>query len=329
MTLIIEKKISCTYSKVMVTESLYSLALYVFINKYKTSDTLFIIGNRTNIHEVKNKLSNYIVYDSFLAKPKNSFENFLLSNNCLFGRYKEIREYINTNKIDQFYGHDHLSISSMFYKQNMIIIEDGLSNYISPHNIGRIKLNIKKLLNIPIYDKGYDPKTKKIYLTGISQVPLILKNKVLIINRECFVKKLSSMLDGVFSGNISLDTHCTLLITQPISEDGYMSEVDKIEIYKKYSNTNLKLIIKPHPRELTNYKFYFPDAIVIGNEILVESLFENKNIVDFRTLFSSSLIDYNFSRFVTVHILGTELDSRLLKNFGLIPEEIISYPNCY
>lgn len=55
-----------------------------------------------------------------------------------------------------------------------------------------------------------------------------------------------------------------LLITQPLSEDHIMSEDEKIAVFdsiiKQYGSDNI--IIKPHPREWTDYKKYFPNIEV-------------------------------------------------------------------
>ncbi len=60
-----------------------------------------------------------------------------------------------------------------------------------------------------------------------------------------------------------------ILITQPLSEDGICSLADKIEIYKRIlSQYDLnEIVIKPHPREVTNWKEVFPEAVVMPNHI--------------------------------------------------------------
>ena len=90
-----------------------------------------------------------------------------------------------------------------------------------------------------------------------------------------------------------------LLITQPHSEDDIMSEESKIKLYKKIYNEfgdDKFLIIKPHPRERTDYRIYFDNAVVLDpvfplevlNGVLTEKI--PKGI----TLYSSSLYNCNF-----------------------------------
>ena len=325
MGIIIEKKITTGYDKVMLTESLYSLALYIYINDNKTADTLFLLGDVINNDKIKKKLENYIIYNPALAKPKNNIEVFLLSNGFLFGRYKEIHQYINYYKVNSFFGHDHLSISPMLYSKKMIIIEDGLSNYKEPKETTRFKSIVKKIFRIPIDVKGYDFRTEVIYLTGMSDISNKLSKKACLIDRMLFIISLSEILGGVFYYDLDLNGKCLLLITQPFSEDGFFNEENKIKLYKKMSNTKLTLIIKPHPRELTNYKKYFPEAIIIANEVLAESLLENDNIVEIRTVFSSAILNYPYTRSLKLYIRGSEFNSNLLDSFGCIPEKTIIF----
>ncbi len=327
MSLIIEEKIRSVYSKVMITESLYSLSLYLFINKNKESDTLFLLGDVINREVIKNKLSNYIIYDTISALPKNKVEFILLSNGFYIGRYKKLYNYFNSLGDNCFFGHDHISISPVFYSKKMIIIEDGLSNYKLPKKISKLKLKAKQLCRTPIFVKGYDPTTKFVYLTTLSKIPEELLEKTITIDRKLFIESLSEILEGVFYKKLILDCKYSLIITQPFSEDGYITEEDKIKIYKEMVNTKLKTIIKPHPRELTDYKKYFPEAIVIENEVLAESLLENKCIVEIKTIFSSSIYNYPYSRNVKIYIKGSSFNDSLSHEFGYIDEKLVIYNN--
>ncbi|PSU74088.1 hypothetical protein CTM93_20385 [Photobacterium phosphoreum] len=146
MDLIKEKKITKKYKNIMITQSLYSLALYIFVNKNLESDTLFLLGDNINYESIKMELSNFIIYDVRSAGPKNITEWMLLSKGVIFGRFKKINKYINVDTV--IYGHDHISLSPLFFKREMIIIEDGLSNYTENYNDLTRNQKIKKILNI-------------------------------------------------------------------------------------------------------------------------------------------------------------------------------------
>ncbi len=68
---------------------------------------------------------------------------------------------------------------------------------------------------------------------------------------------------------IDLESKKKILITQPLFEDGICSLEDKIKIYKQIlSNYDLnEIVIKPHPRECTNWKEIFPQASVMPHHI--------------------------------------------------------------
>ncbi|OBU32392.1 glycosyltransferase family 52 [Photobacterium phosphoreum] len=321
MDLIKEKKITKKYKNIMITQSLYSLALYIFVNKNLESDTLFLLGDNINYESIKMELSNFIIYDVRSAGPKNITEWMLLSKGVIFGRFKKINKYINVDTV--IYGHDHISLSPLFFKREMIIIEDGLSNYTENYNDLTRNQKIKKILNIKFKTKGYSEATKIIYLTGMSKIPDELINKVRLVNRKDFIKGLKSILNGVFYSELKIKRKAQLLITQPLSEDNFISESQKILIYKKLIDKDLILIIKPHPRELTDYKKHFKNAIVINNEKLAESLFDNDNVTDIYTIFSSALISYPFERNVNVHIKGTMNNNSLISKVGFVEEQEI------
>lgn len=64
-----------------------------------------------------------------------------------------------------------------------------------------------------------------------------------------------------------------LLVTQPMSEDNIMSESDKIAVYKSIMEQyREKIIIKPHPRETTDYRKFFPNIEVFPKTAPVELL---------------------------------------------------------
>ncbi len=72
----------------------------------------------------------------------------------------------------------------------------------------------------------------------------------------------------------TLENRKVLLVTQPLSEDRITSEQDKIDIYRSIiGQYNPKdVVIKPHPREMTNWASVFPDIPVIPKIVPAELL---------------------------------------------------------
>lgn len=65
-----------------------------------------------------------------------------------------------------------------------------------------------------------------------------------------------------------------ILITQPLSEDNICSESDKIELYKRILSNydEADIVIKPHPREVTDWMSVFPKIPVIPKHIPSEMI---------------------------------------------------------
>ena len=149
------------------------------------------------------------------------------------------------------------------------------------------------------------------------EIPEIIKNKVEIINLKNKWEKLplnkKSDILNIFNLNTDelekirkTENNKILLITQPFSEDKFMSEEEKIELYKniiKQYDFN-EILIKPHPRETTNYNKIFPKIKVIrGNfplEILMVLGVKFKEVV---TVYSTAAL--NFKGICNINYLGT------------------------
>jgi len=85
-----------------------------------------------------------------------------------------------------------------------------------------------------------------------------------------------------------------ILITQPLSEDGIISEEEKIALYNSIL-TNYKMdevVIKPHPREKTNWANIFPGTPIITRQVpaeLLSMMVEPKNVCTFFSTAAFSL----------------------------------------
>ena len=172
-------------------------------------------------------------------------------------------------------------------------------------------------------------KIKKIYLTGIAEIPEIIKNKVEIVNLKEKWEQLSfeeqeeilRIFDLKNSDLIKWQKlkNKILLITQPLSEDGIISEKEKIEIYKEIveKNKSENIMIKPHPREKTNYKNIFPNIELIEGKFPLEILMLlGINFKEVITIFSTAVL--NFKGITNVNFIGTENNEHLKEKVGEI-----------
>lgn len=262
-----------------------------------------------------------------LKNPKIGKFNFLIK--FIYLRKKIIDLKIKKN--DKFYGEN--LISNFFIEKNDVFyLEDGVSNYQKKMTTKRKRDFIINFFYLLIFFKKKKSQNdliehgiKKLYLTGLAPIPKEIAHKVEIINlKELWNKKSleeqNEILD-IFSFDLNIkDTikgRDIILFTQPLSEDGVITEEEKIEIYskiiKKYPQD--RLIVKTHPREKTDYKEIFKDNLVLDNPFPFEIL----NLLDVKfnkavTIFSTAAL--GLGKDVAVDFYGTEVNDKILARFG-------------
>ncbi len=309
---------------IVIENTLYSLLLYWLIKTPK--NTVYILDSTIDSKVVKNiKKDNLVfVFDS-------KFNKNLLYRLFRVYIYEKLRLklflLINRVKTLDIYGNDDLISFDIFRKERYSILEDGIVNY---NFTCRIKDNFfYNYIRGYRYGKPYglSIRCKKIYLTGVKDIPKEIESKVDIIDLKYLWDKKSidekeyilKLFDIDRDFLKDLTSRDTILLTQPISEDLLCTEDEKIEIYskiiKEYGAKNL--IIKVHPREQTNYRKYFQDALIIYKPFPSE-LFMLLNIKFKRavTLFSTAV--YSFGKDTKVVWKGTTVHPSLVKTRGVL-----------
>lgn len=186
------------------------------------------------------------------------------------------------------------STANLFFKKckEAFFVEEGALTAINPPQ-SKLKVFIKRVTGT-VVDFYKEEKVKAILVQKPEIYPAEWKSKLSVLN----VKELLSSLDNdtkkvildVFLGDFlatvesgALD-NVGIVYTQPISEDGYISESVKIDYYQKmvqYYSAYGKPIVKLHPRDLTNYNF--------GKDVLVMPAFfpsELLNLLDIHFLYA-------------------------------------------
>ncbi len=318
------------FKKIVLTESLYNLLLILLENTYDLDEIFFFIGNSLKLND-KYKNNSYEI-----KKNKHHRKMIRIILSYIFFIKLEIICRKNKLKNLQVYGLDHI-LGSDYFKSfyDIILFEDGTKNY-CPEEIKKAmkllneksikkKISSKLVLETPSF--GIYKNVKKIFLTGILDVPEELKNKVEIINLEMLWKnKTLKQKDEILEFFNVKDffyknkfQEKTIFLTQPLSEDGILSLEEEIILYKsvmeKYDEKNL--IIKTHPREKKDYKKYFPNIEILDKKFPFE-LFKLNN-VKFKkvaTIFSTGA--YNLGEETEVDFYGTQIHPKLEKVFGQI-----------
>ncbi len=313
---------------IVIENTLYSLLLYWLIKE--VNNTTYILEaskiDKTIIDKLKENNNVYLFYD-FYEKPK-IYRFFSVHIFQKLKLYFFIKNKLNINYL--IYGNDDLIPFDIFRKFNYHIIEDGLKNYIfNDENIktGTLINYFKKIIRRLGESKsfGRSNKCKKIYLTGIAPIPKAIVDKVEIINLKQLWKKKSkeeqkeilrifNITDEIIK---SFKNKKVILLTQPISEIGLVSEEEKVEIYKKCltKHDEKDVIIKMHPRETTNYKKYFPNIMILNTPFPFELI----TLLDIKinkviTLFSS--VALTLGKDIEVEWLGANVHPKLYKYYG-------------
>ncbi|MGL5122742.1 MAG: glycosyltransferase family 52 [Fusobacteriaceae bacterium] len=301
--------------KNLIVGTNYSLLIGLLILDKK--DIFFIFCNK-----ISEKISNKI------PSEKKYISKIYLNKKNIFGYYFEYFKtfkFFQKIKLEENYITDYL-LEFIFLRGKSIVIEDGVANYTSKGILVH-KNKLKQLLKLDFRKEifGYSKNIKKIYLTGLAPIPKEIAHKVEIINlKELWNKKSSEEQDeilDIFSFDLDIKDKIKnrdiILFTQPLSEDGVITEREKIDIYskiiKKYPQE--RLIIKTHPREKTNYKELFKENLVLDNPFPFEIL----SLLDIKfaravTLFSTAALGLGEN--VDVDFYGTEINEKIFLRFG-------------
>lgn len=251
---------------------------------------------------------------------------------------KNLLKEIKENKV-QLYGIDYLELAKrIFYDEPINVIEEGTVIF-SPLHEKNLKYKIKYFLTgainfifrnrerIESFDYDENNKVVKVYLTDnlCKELPQKIKKKGEVINlKNLWDKKTleeKEYILNVFSVNKEIlknfSNKSIILVTQPLSEDNVITEKEKIEIYskvlKKYKNSSI--IIKPHPRETTDYSKYFLNCYIMQEKYPIEILallgIKIERIV---TLFSGAA--FGFEKEIKIDFYGTEVNEKIFMRFG-------------
>lgn len=154
------------------------------------------------------------------------------------------------------------------------LIEDGLNFFELDPFLTNVHSKLYDFFSLSWDCFGRSPYTKSIEVNDSDNICISYPN-IVAINRKEMYKALSNddidLIAQIFDYqalNIPLKSDSSLLLTQPLSEDGIISHAKKIKLYKylvkKYAIGTL--YIKVHPREKDDYSKIFPNAIILGNK---------------------------------------------------------------
>lgn len=244
---------------------------------------------------------------------------------CFFSLKKLLSEYCSDDyKVNLFV--DQSVIGQMFIHsgKKVDLYEHGNGNYLVG-GYPNYKF-IKKILGITA-GYGRHDSVENIYLQNPNKSPSDISEKVKKLDLDSnFVnlsEKTKQNIFDVFNVKALDDYANVIILTQPLSEDGMIDESDKISIYQGFIDKYSHVVIKPHPRDKTNYQ-----EKCIGDFVVLESSFPIE-ILNFTTVRFDTVCTvcsgsaYNFSYPVNVDIYGTIGSERMVSVLGSIRKSYI------
>ena len=315
--------------KVLFVENWYGLLVYFMYNKKFYEDTLFIFSNEKFIETFKkNKISYKFLskeeYEKILKikfKPIKAFKKKKFELEYKKEILKELKQYKNL----EYIGHDHILSTKVIWNniKEFILLEDGLMNYEKPEYKKYVKFYSK--LNKKNLRLGLSPKVKKIFLTGLKEIPEYIKDKVEIIDlKKCWKGKTEyekrKVLDLFDAEKLikKIKEKRIIFLTQPLVDDEVLTEKEFFELLQKiFKNYDKKeIIFKVHPRDNFDYKKYFENMEYLKTQVPFEILeYMNIEIDTIVTLFSTAAYTMKAKK---IDFYGTKIHPKLLKKFGTI-----------
>lgn len=304
------------FKNVLIVNNLYCLLFFLLIKRDEIEDTFFIFDD-----DIPDDMVGRFKHKTKILTPLSQIGKawlvlklrFYAATKFRFVRYAHI------------YGQDNLLITSpLIGASKMSVIEDGLANYLPYTNKRKFKL-FKRFLGGPLMSKetlGYSDCVDKIYMTELAPIPESLKNKAIVVNLHDMWEKCTKSQENRILSLFNLDKDTveqfqsisSVLLTQPLSEDKALSEEEKVNLYSGIIK-NAKIAIKPHPRELTNYKKIFPNAIVLKPYLPIELItLIGVKFSDVYTVFSTAALGMPGNP--RIHFLGTKVHPALVKKWG-------------
>jgi len=150
--------------------------------------------------------------------------------NYYFYLKKKLREYL-AKDYEIIMSCDHRLIGQFFVKnqKEYILYEDGIATVL---NNGITNLKLRRMLGFNIENFGRSILCKKIFLNNKNIEEEVVKKKSIQIDLKKLWKKLEddrkNMIKDIFGIKQIFNEETYLLLTQPLSEDKLITEVEKL-----------------------------------------------------------------------------------------------------
>lgn len=192
--------------------------------------------------------------------------------------------------------------ASIYFKncQRCIFVEEGATQYVTPSE-NMVVLLLKKLYGNQM-DFWEDERINGVFVQ-FPQKYSYIKTSIQSFSLKKTIEKLGDstkkMIVDTFGMGIQLDElrkqledKAGIIFTQPLSEDGYISENEKKKVYSDIVNFYSrygKLVVKLHPRDTSNYEF--TSASIMKSDFPSELLSISGKKFEFAVALCSSAVE--------------------------------------
>lgn len=170
--------------------------------------------------------------------------------------------YYDTARFD---NRGHFKFKAWMAAHNLIFIQNGYAKYC-------LDMEVNDISVLPYPCPKYIEKSRKELAEGVTPKGKKLLLSVFIENREALEKTLRQ---GAHH------EHKVLVLTEPLCDLKTRKKIfrDIIEEYGKIDGKEAQILLKPHPRDILDYKELFPEHIVLDGKFPMEILNDIEDLV--------------------------------------------------
>ena len=333
------KLLNKSIKRICLLGNQHGLLQYLLLSSLEEINQTFFLWNYVSIHHYV--IRKFGKQGIVIPEPRKKLTDLRLVNLAIkyirlfydyYILYPLKYPFVLNYKLD-YWGHDHVYNAHCFLREHPFrLLEDGTLNYVSypyPQPQKRF-LWFKRMLagkNYSEYKKyaGSESLCKEIFLTGLLDSGEVLhdprvKIKSFLDMWEESSSEKRAFINYVFGVSVNLIEKCKefrhILLTDPFSEDDVISEMEKIDLVRNIIERigQKDLLIKPHPREKTDYSKYFPDIYVLKTYAPMQLLSLNGVRFDAAySILSTALFDFPYR--IKVCAIGSEIHPVLYEKF--------------
>lgn len=312
------------YNRVCLVNSAYSLFNYLLISTIEEIESTYFFFS----YGIPESCHAYFKKQAYIITPlKNKFLNELYE---IYIHFFSRCKWPVLKQAELFGMKCGPLFAEIIGERTFTQIEEG-GEYIDKVNIPRKLQIIRRFLHGRFYNQHTcnSPYIKNIYLTGQNENASVMKQKNVIrfdILKEWEKSKEKQQLilkafDVTEKDILSLKSKTDILLTQPLSEDGIITEEEEMNLYKQLIKDakTAHLCIKPHPRERSHkYVSTFNDSYVFSKKVPLQVLLcLNCNYQRAYTICSTAIAAITqIHTHIQITFAGSKIHPNILKHLG-------------